>query len=249
MKKILAMLLVLALLSALAGCGSNGTITEAPTQTTTQAPAEATEEPTTEPSTEPTTEAPTETEAPSADVGLAGTIEGNTYENPLAGIGCALDENWYVFSEEETAALMGLTTDMFTDENIKNTLENSKMAYLFYAMKDGGLQSINMIMENVGLVGNLLTPDSYIALSMENLETSLSSAGFTNIVIDKATVAFAGEERPAITITADVNGSTVYEVIVPVICDKYVICTTVCTTNTDECAEVLTNFYQVGSSL
>lgn len=45
------------------------------------------------------------------DVSL-GQVEGSVYENAFVGYGCALDENWAVYSAEELQDLSDLTKEM-----------------------------------------------------------------------------------------------------------------------------------------
>ncbi len=235
MKKFFTLLLVLCLIVAmLTGCGN-----EAP-EPTTEAP--TTEAPTTE---EPTTEEPT-TEA-TEDMGLLGTQNGNTYENPLAGFGCALDDSWYIFSDAEMAALMGIATNMYTDENIKAALEDSGTAMVFYAAQNMSMPNLNVTVENLGIAGYLINADQYVDTILLTMEQSLSAAGFTNITMEKTTVTFAGEEVPAVTIAATVNGVPLHELLVPVVRDTYIFNTTICCATPEECLDTLSYFYAVNS--
>lgn len=267
MKRILALSLILALLVSVTACGSSEpteatteptteTTTAAPTETTTAAPTETTEaptEPTTEAPTETTTAAPTETtetptegeDTPELSVeGVLGTQDGYRYENSSLGISCDLDENWYIFSEAELAALVGLTADAINDEAISNLLENSGAAYLFYAQQldPSSTKSINIVLENTGLMGMLLTEDSYIDLSMTNLKAALEASGITELVIEKAKVQFAGEEHSSISITGKIGDQAIYEQVIPLVFKDRVACITIATFGTDARADVIATF-------
>ena len=220
MKKILALIMTLCLLlTMLVGCGSDTTDSTA-----------ATTEPTTEASNDPS--------------GIKGTINGNVYTNTKAGFGLSLSDDWYVYNEEEIASIMGFTADMFSDEEVKNLVESSGAATVFYASATSG-SNINVNWENLGLSGILMNADSYIDSALTNLEPTLASAGFTNLVFEKSIVPFAGEDRPAIVLSAELNGVSVYEILVPIVTGTYVCNTTICTVNTNTCADLLASFYAV----
>ena len=106
--------------------------------------------------------------------------------------------------------------------------------------------TINVTWEKLGLAGYLFTADSYIDTALTNLESSLSSAGFSNMVVNKGTATFAGKSCPAIILAADYSGVPIYEIIVPVVSGTYVCCVTICTLYTDECAQILSDISAAG---
>ena len=249
MRRISVLLLILSLmLTMLIGCSKESTdpTTESTAESTTAAP--TTEEPTTE---EPTTEEPSEeptTEA-TEEIGLLGTLNGNTYENPLAGFGCNLDDSWYIYNDAEMAALMGLAANMYTDENIKATVEASGTAMVFYAAQNMSMPNLNITVENIGTTASLITADQYVDVLLLSLEQTLSSAGFTNITMEKTTVSFAGEDVPAVALAAEVSGVPISELLIPVVRDSYIFNTTICSSTAEECLDVLPLFYAVGYGL
>ncbi len=245
MKKILSTILALSLLlTMLVGCSNNETAsTTAATEETTTAAEETTVATET---TEETTAATEETTEATEDSPLLGTVEGNTYLNPAAGFGLTLDENWRIYSEAETAALMGMTVDMFSDESVKSLIESSGTALIFYAANTAG-NNINISLENVGLLGSILSEEAYIDAALLTLDSTLASAGFTNIVVSKGAVAFAGEERSVIALSAEISGVPVYEILIPFVCDGYICNVTLTTVYTDTCADILPCFYAVDS--
>jgi len=260
MQKLFALLLILSLmLTMLVGCGKEDTAptTEAPTESTTEPTtvAPTTEEPTTEEPTteEPTTEEPT-TEEPTTEepteateeIGLLGTLEGNVYNNPVGGFGCTLDDSWHIYNEAEIAAIMGLATNMYNDEAVKSAIQNSGTAMVFYATTELGMPNMNITVESMGTAASLVTIDQYVDALLITLEQSLGSAGFANIVTEKMTVTFAGEEVPAIAISAEVAGVQIHELLVPMIRDTYMFNTTICCATAEECLDVLSLFHAAG---
>ncbi len=257
MQKFIALLLVLCLmLTMLVACGKEDVdpTTETPTESTTEPTTEeptteepTTEEPTTEEPTteEPTTEEPTTEEPTTEEISLLGTLNGNVYENPVAGFGCSLDESWHIYNEAEMATIMGLATNMYNDESIKAAIENSGTAMVFYAMQNAGMPNININVEDMGAAASLVTIDQYVDAILITLEQSLGSAGLTNVTTEKVTVNFAGEEVPAIAVVAEMIGVQIHELLVPMIRDTYMFNTAICCATAEECLDTLSLFYPV----
>ncbi len=270
MKKLIALLLAMAMLLSLAACGGEKKDdsekdqsateekqeekeTEEDSEAESEEPSETEEASETEEPSETETEEPTETEETSEteteevsedeEVGMRGTVDGTVYENPYLGFGCALEDGWDVYNDQELGALMGMTASMITDDDLKNALENSGVAYLFYASNNGGLQTINILMENVGILGSNLTAETYIEASMPTLEQTLPAAGFSNVVLTSETVMFAGQEMPAILVEGEYMGMPVYEILVPIVQGSNVVCTTIASFNTNDCAAILEAFF------
>ena len=265
MKKLLALFLVLTLVLSLAACGAeqdedkkNESVSEEPTGAQDIAPSEDDEEiqpsaetestEVTEESTEEPTEEVTEeaTEEATSDggilSGILGKNEGNRYENSFLGIGCELDADWTVYDEEQIAELIGLTADMMDDESISELIENSGVAYLFMAVTAEG-DSVNIILENSGTYGVSASVDSYISASMETLDDALAAAGYDTIHCSTEKVDFAGEERTAIVIEAELYGMKLYEMLVPLVYEDCVAVVTIATLNENNCEALLAEFY------
>ena len=99
----------------------------------------------------------------------------------------------------------------------------------------------------LGLLGSILSEETYIDAALLTLDSTLASAGFTNIVLSKGNIAFAGEERSVIALSAEVSGVPVYEILIPFVCDGYICNVTLTTVYTDTCADILPFFYAVDS--
>ena len=252
MKKLIASLMVLSLLlTMLVGCGSSETetttaepeTTTVATEETTEATEETTEatEETTEATEETTeaTEATEETEVDSEAVGMKGITEGNVYTSPKAGFTLSLDENWYLYSEADLATMLGLTSDTFTDEDVKTVADSLSAAMVYYSMD---LTTGNNININWDQMPSALTADEYVDMAIPGLEAPLAAAGFTNLSFEKVTIDFMGQSIPAISLYGEVSEVPLYELIFPVICDSYVCTITLCTALTNDCVSLLANF-------
>jgi hypothetical protein len=120
-------------------------------------------------------------------------------------------------------------------------LENNSISYLFYAQRADGA-NMNIVLENTGALGILLTADSYIDIAMSNLGDTMSASGISDVVTEKATVQFLGEEYPCINITGTIAGMTMYETVIPMVFRNRVACITIASFNTDARAEILATF-------
>ena len=231
MKKILALILALAMVFALAACGrsdvsGNVTPVEKPadsqpsgTVSPAEAPAETKAVEVTEEGSgdavggiddEGTGEAVgeiTEEEQPSEVTEEAAGIR---YENENIGVGVLLDEDWVIYNDEQLAQLSGLTADMFSDEKYKEMMEKSNSFTDFFAQHSSGA-SMNVLFENLGLLyGSVLSEEQYRTAAMQNMAGAYESAGFENVQIEENTVDFAGAERVGIHTSCTVNGVNYY---------------------------------------
>ena len=81
-----------------------------------------------------------------------GSVNGGTYTNAFAGIGCTLDETWVFYTKEQIAELNGFLTDGTSDEDMKKLMENSQSVQDMYASSTDGLMTINVVFQNMGLL-------------------------------------------------------------------------------------------------
>ena len=151
MKRIIATLLMLLMLLSLCACGKSESEIRGQVSDVAETPAEE----------EPAEEA-VEEEAAEAQVG---SVTGGRYESSFLGIGCELDENWVYASQEEMAELLGVTADMFEDESYAEAMKNADMFYDMYAIVADGTTSINVLVQNLGLIyGTVLSEEEYVEL-------------------------------------------------------------------------------------
>lgn len=244
MKKILSLILALALALSLAACGSEperGTVTPERSRTAStaapeaetpaeEAPAEETpveETPAEEAPVEetPAEETPAE-ETPVDGDGLFGDIDGFRYENSSLKIGCLLDDSWTIGSEEDLAALVGMTADMFQDSSYREQMLNADMFYDFYASADEGMRTINILFQNLGVTGALMSEEAYRSASQTNVDEQLASAGFTDVQAEEVTVYFAGADRVGLRMSAKIQGIDYYTTQVFIKDGGYIACIT-----------------------
>lgn len=208
MKRTIALLLTLAMLFALCACGKTeeeirGAVTAISEEPKAEEAAPSETEETTAESAE---------EAPIEDVEVKlGLVEGGRYESEFLGIGCELDENWTYASIEEMAQIMGMTTEVFAETDYAESIKSAEMFYDMYAARTDGLGSINILLQNMGLLyGAVISEEQYVDLSTESLSSQLESAGFANVEWERVELDFAGESRPGLKISSEIEGVPYY---------------------------------------
>ncbi len=229
LKKFLTVFLTLVLVLSLCACGNadNDTQKEDDTQNSTEEP--TTEEPTTEEPTEDNTEETTEDDSAVS----FGTVSGNTYENTFIGLSCTLDDSWYILSREEVAALSGITSEIVTDEDLKQLMSDSGAVMDFYAMKDDGLTTVNITITDLGIsVGNS-SEQAVVEAMLPTLESTFTSMGYSNLELTTETVEFAGSSHPCIVISAELSGASIFQRQVFLLVDHYSVTVTSSTFNED----------------
>lgn len=251
MKKILALILSLAMVFTLAACGGTNTDpstepsestaepTEAPTTESTEAP---TEEPTEAPTEEPT-ETPTE---PSAELSAAmGGIDGATYTNEMFGITFQLPESWAFATEEELAVLSGLAESIYDETIVGALLDTGATPIVMCAMNGFGTSSVNM---NVQMLTDalVLSLDEYTSMTAEIMPSLLESSGMTVSNLETKQVSLAGEDRLGIAYDAEYGGVVMSQFIYYLAADGYLATVTITSPTAEEIDTIITNFAAIG---
>lgn len=251
-KKLLSALLAASMLLSMAACSSmlrfgNGANSIFPSSRpiSTDQPVPETPKPTEKPV--PQTPAPTGKPEVTTDQLLGVYYEAsNTYENEFVGIGCKLDEEWEVYDADQIAALNGMVVDLMTDETLANMLENSGSLMPFYAQANDGLVTLNITVENLGLLyGSMLDEQGYVELSIGQLAPALESIGLTDITTEISSVTFAGGKHAAIMVSASFQGVEFHETLVCVKVGRYIANITAASYLADVTGEVLSMFYSL----
>lgn len=172
-----------------------------------------------------------------------GTLEGYKYENKFLGIGCELDESWTYASAEELAQMIGQTAEMF-DDDYADKLKDQDMFYDMMAVTEEGLVSINVVIQNVGILyGTALSEEKYLELAEDELEEQLGSAGMENVETARITANFAGAERNGIHISSTIQGVPYYCTQMCIKQGQYIASISLCSFSEDIGAELMAYFY------
>lgn len=190
---------------------------------------------------------PAETEGDAADgENAAGSVNGGVYTSAFAGMGCALDDSWTFYTDEQIGALNGLLTSQSSSEDVKTRLENTSGVYDMYAASTDGLLTINVAYQNLGLLGGDVTAQEYAELSSEQLPDALTSYGFTDVEAAVTSGDFAGRTAcPAVAITAKLGDTTLYEQMYCIKAGSYLYCVTLSSFTEDVTEAMAGLFYEI----
>ncbi len=224
MKKKFACLLALMMTGSavLTGCG--GSSAKAPETQAVQTEAPETEAAETEaPETEaPETEAPeteaaqTEAETVSEEEALEalGSVDGNVYTNDYFGLRFEAVDNWSIGTKEEIANLSGLAADAVEDEELAEQLRTSGAIYDFYAQDNSNSDNINIVLQDIGLYGNMLSvlgPEELIEQIIPQVEKAYASAGYEVHTCEVSDATFKGETVKCIATHFTAQGIEMYQ--------------------------------------
>ena len=145
---------------------------------------------------------------------------------------------------QQIAELNGFLTDGTSDEDRKKLMENSQSVQDMYASSTDGLMTINVVFQNMGLLlGTTMSAQEYAELHVTQLPDAMAAYGFEDVTASVTTAELAGEERPAIALTATIQDIPVYERIVCLRQGNYIYCVTLCSYTEDVTSQMAELFY------
>lgn len=223
MSRFIPVILVLAMVFCLCACTQQSEATEPST--------------TTEPIIVPTTTMPAEKDP------QLGDFADGVYTNAFIGIRCEVGEEWTVYSDAQLAQLNGLLLDAMTDADLVEQLKKANIAHLFYASKQNGLATMNVVLENLGTVnGILLDEKGYAELSVKQIPAALEDLGLDNVTAEITSALFASDRHTVIKVHGLSNGVPFYERIVCIKVGSYIGLVTVASYETDATSDLLNMF-------
>jgi len=206
MKKIISLLLALAMVLSLAACGSSAS--EPPKGDIK--PLEDTKQENNTPEQEEETQPAEEDNSFSL-----GAMQGGIYENTYAGFGLKLDENWVYKTAEELQDVTGLTEEMFEGTDLDLSSYNQILDMM--AECADPLASINIqytaLSAQERLAHRLAGEEGLIDGTLGQKDLLISTyaqAGIEVSAMEKVTVNFCGEEHFAIHTTSTIQGMNYY---------------------------------------
>lgn len=172
-----------------------------------------------------------------------GTIQDNVYWNETMKIGCALDENWYFYSEEEILEVNGMTAEALDGEIAEIIESGGTLTDMFaQSMKTGA--NVNVVFERVSLANSLFYNEkSYIEASFATVEDAFAQLGIEDVEFTIQEMEFMGETHCSVLITGMYSGVPIYEQVVVVKDGRNFIVVTVFTVLEEELEEVLSCFF------
>ena len=158
-----------------------------------------------------------------------GVVTENTYENEFLGLGLKLNENWVFYTDEEIAALYGLTEEMLGDD-FEEYLKNATVIYDMHVANKLDATNINLNFEKLSTFSNAQTANMEIFVSsiMPTVANSLESIGCTDVNYELCDIAIGDKTFNGARITAAMEGFQLYQTLVCIKCDGYIasICVT-----------------------
>lgn len=171
--------------------------------------------------------------------------EGNTYSSSTLGAKITLDEGWIFSTDEEIAAMNNVVLDI-VDEDYADQLKDADIIYDMMAADEATGDNISINFQNMGLMfGKVITPETYINLSVSSVEDMLSQAGAENIESSVEKVEFAGKEEAALYVKSELGGVPIYQLCVAKSCGSYMANVTITTILEDSTADILAKFVSV----
>lgn len=172
-----------------------------------------------------------------------GTIQDNVYWNETMKIGCALDENWYFYSEEEILQANGMTAEML-EGKIAEMIENGGAITDMFAQNLETGATLNVVFERVSLANSLLYNEkNYIEASISTVEDVFAQLGVEDVAYTIQEMEFLGENHCGLLITGLYSDVPVYEQIAVVKDGRNFIVVTIFSVMEGEAEEVLSGFF------
>lgn len=172
-----------------------------------------------------------------------GTIEDNVYWNETMKIGCALDETWYFYSEEEIMETNGLTAEVLEGE-IAEMIENGGTLTDMFAQNLETGATVNVVFERVSLANSLLYNEKkYIEASIPTVEEAFAQMGIEDVAFTVQEAEFLGETHTILQITGLYSGVPIYEQVAVVKDGRNFIVVTIFSVLEGEAEEVLSCFF------
>lgn len=216
-RKLTLALVLLLIVSMLTGCGGNKPVSNAGTEPISTE-AITTESPTTEPiATEPPATEPPATE-PLPDNALAlGVVEGNTYTNTYAGIGCDLDSSWVIYPADQLQQLPSATQEMFEGTELEAAMANVTQFTDMMAESVELLASVNVLFQKLDINQRIayarLDEQEVLEATMLQKDVMIQAYAQAGINVDTmeiVAVTFLGEEHYALKTVAETQGVPYY---------------------------------------
>lgn len=206
MKKLLCVLLAMAMVFALGACGGDDSANQAPEKETASVPAEEPAEAPADKPAEGEDAAPAEEETKALTVGV---IDGKTYENEYLNLGCTVPENWEILGPEDLQEL---------GEIVDGVLEDTKYADAptiqdLYAINPETGVNVNIVLTKMSKMDRLtmskMTEEEIVENTLKSKDDMIAAytqAGMEIASLEGTTFEFLGEEHHAIKTVFSTQG-------------------------------------------
>lgn len=239
MKKILALILVLATVLTFASCGAT-----APSQEEIDnirgEQIENTEEANEEASEEAEETVPAEEEKLSL-----GSVSGTAYESKFIGLGCKFPAGWNFYNEEQMKELNNLSNEVLGDDYLE-ALEDATVIQDMFATSADQLSNMTVALEKVSAL-QLATLD--VAKNFEAVANTVVStyeaSGFSNVTYEIDSITIEGKEFATLNVKGEISGISIYQTSIGIKCSGYLATIAVTSNDTATLESLLDSFYLV----
>ena len=175
---------------------------------------------------------------------IRGVITGNVYENEFLGLGVTLDENWVFYTDEEIAALYGLTNELLGDD-FEEYLKNATVIYDMQVTNKFDASNVNVNFEKLSALGDVQTANMEIFVSsiMPTVANSLETIGCTDVSYELCDIKLGDKTFEGAKTKATLSGLQLYQTVVCIKCDGYIANISVTSYLEDTTDSILKNFY------
>lgn len=140
-----------------------------------------------------------------------GVVDGQTYTSDFLKLTCTVPAEFSYLTDAEMAEINNIAADNLSDtdlaQQLQDNLENGSQVQDMYAMTEGGLQTINVMLSKVDAQGAEVDMAAFADLSMEQAKTAYQSMGMTDVEGSRETVTFMGQQYEGIRLTATYDGN------------------------------------------
>ena len=208
-RKFTLALVLLLIVSMLTGCGGDKPAGTEPIST---------EAPTTEaPTTEPIATEPPATESIPDNALALGLVEGNTYTNTYAGIGCDLDGTWTIYTADQLQQLPSATKEIFEGTELEAAMANVTQFTDMMAENVELLSTVNVLFQKLDMSQRIayarLNEQEVLEATLLQKDTMIQAYANAGIIAESmeiVTVTFLGQEHYAMKTVAEMNGVPYY---------------------------------------
>ena len=171
-----------------------------------------------------------------------GNRAGNIYKSDFIGISYKLDNGWSFYNDQKINELNNIATDL-TGDALKEAIKNATVVYDMCAVDENQLNSVNVNLEKVNVA-------QLLALNIANnfkavaptLVDSFKNMGYTNIEYKVTTVKVDGKDMDALYTTAEINGVKMYQTMFAKKCNGYLANFCITTFGENKNADLIDNF-------